>query len=101
AIAGHSVIADQVGLPLHATRIYVHQQRSVARHHHEIAVALHAGHPRSIAQGTTHIRRGRALARRPFADEDLWSLAIGVVVVMHVVEELLRTAIEVIVDEIG
>ena len=50
AIAGHGVVADKVGLPLHASGIDVDQQRRVGGHDDELAVAFEAGRPGCVAE---------------------------------------------------
>jgi hypothetical protein len=50
AIAGHGVVADKVGLPLHASGIDVDQQRRVGGHDDEVAVAFEAGRPGCVAE---------------------------------------------------
>ncbi len=57
---------------------------------------IHAASPKSSA----HVRRGCAFASGPLADEDLRSVAIGLVVVVRVIKELGRAAVVVIVDDV-
>jgi len=46
------------------------------------AFAFEAAHPRGVAERARHVRRGRADARSPFADENL-RRAVAVALVIH------------------
>ena len=101
AVAGHGVVADQVGLPLHAAGVDVDEERRVGGHDDQVAVALHAGHPRGVAKRRAHVGGGRAFARGPLADEDLWPVAVFVVVVVYVGKELVGALVVVVVEHVG
>lgn len=58
----------------------------MAGHHHNIAVALQAGH------------LGRIAERRA---EDLRTIVVGLVVVRRIVEQLCGASVEVIVNNVG
>ena len=101
AVAVEGVVADQVARPLHAAGVDVDEQRRVAGEDDDVAVALHAGHPGGVAEGGAQVGGGRAFAGGPLADEDFGAVAVGLVVVVDVVEELLGGAVVVVVDDVG
>ncbi len=83
AVAREGVVTDEVGRPLHAAGIDVDEERRVAGHDDQIAVALKSCEPGSVSQCGLQVRRGVALARGPLADKNLGPIAVGGVIVVR------------------
>ena len=88
AVAGEGIVANQIGGPLHRTTLSVEladvdEQRGIAGQENDVRIALHAGHPRRVAEGPGHIRRGRSDAGGPFAAEDLRLIRARIRVVLQ------------------
>ena len=86
AVACERVVADEIGGPLHAAGIDIDEQRGVAGHDDQVAVAFEAGEPRRIGKRCFEVGRGVAFARGPLTDKDLRALAVGGVVVVRFAE---------------
>ncbi len=66
----------------------------------DVAVALHPRHPCRVSRRASQSWESRALARGPLPDEDLRPVAVRLVVVVNVVEELHRSLVVVVVNHI-
>ena len=86
---------------MHAAGVDVDEERGVGGNDDDVAVALHAGHPGGVAESRAKVGSGGAFACGPLAHEDLRAVAVCLVVVMDVGEELFGGAVVVIVYDVG